>query len=248
MGSSGSREEEEQEERKRSNGTSRVVDVGTGVAVGAALAAAFILLNNSQKDDSSSDSEEKPPPRLPTMLRSTTSQNVAPTVAPKQVEYPMPLFILKRDKDQRLRARDIVNALDEELFPEVLVHLLLLEQRTSLDEDGFSYLWDYEYEVVPGYSQYGRGDFIFSNKSGDSLAVVECKALTNATGKTARTSRNRDRKKLRKQSCTYWQIISTKYPSKKVCCWIFWRESGKFKYSVLARRSAEKGECVCRYH
>lgn len=156
--------------------------------------------------------------------------------------------ILERDQRKRLRANNILGTKDEERFPEVLVHRLLLDQTTPLDQCGFVYLWNYEYDIVPGYSNHGIGDFLFTNKTGDSLAVVECKALTDATGKTARTSRNKDRKKLRKQACTYWQQNSKIYPTKHVSCWIFWKELSVFKYTVLAETSAREGVCVCGWH
>ena len=58
----------------------------------------------------------------------------------------------------------------------------------------YPFAYDYEWEVIDGYSNYGKGDLIFTDTGGNFL-IVECKYINRFdTGKTASTKRRKNRR------------------------------------------------------
>ena len=58
------------------------------------------------------------------------------------------------------------------------------------------YLFDFEYDVDPNYSQFGRGDMIFTDGNG-SFIIVEVKFVDGlSSGKNAREKRRKKRRKV----------------------------------------------------
>lgn len=76
------------------------------------------------------------------------------------------------------------------------------------------YIYDYEWEVVPGHSNQGKGDLVLTDGR-DSYLIVEMKWLTEASGKTARTKRNKSRKDVVTQAIHYAKLFGNKYPDAK---------------------------------
>lgn len=67
----------------------------------------------------------------------------------------------------------------------------------------YPFLYDYEWEVHPGFSNGGRGDLVFTDGQGN-FAVVEAKFIDNdRTGRTARVKRTKSRGQVREQALTY---------------------------------------------
>jgi hypothetical protein len=70
-------------------------------------------------------------------------------------------------------------------------------------DEAFPYLYKYEWEYIKGFSNLGAGDLVFSSDrysdESTSYLVVEVKYLTEETGKTARTKRNKAKAKCEQQ-------------------------------------------------
>ena len=66
--------------------------------------------------------------------------------------------------------------------------------------ENYPYIYDYEWEVIDGYTNYGKGDMVFTDAHGNFL-IIECKFINlNDTGKTARTKRRKNRRHIEKQT------------------------------------------------
>ncbi len=75
----------------------------------------------------------------------------------------------------------------------------------------FPMLIDDEWEVLPGATNGGRGDLLFTDGAG-AFAVVEVKWLPSLFGgRTARTSRNKKRGAVRSQAWTYGRDVLRNY-------------------------------------
>lgn len=71
------------------------------------------------------------------------------------------------------------------------------------DLTAFPFLYDYEWEVQPGFSNGGCGDLIFADGAGN-YAVVEVKFVNlDRTGRTTRVKRTKARSQVREQAQTY---------------------------------------------
>lgn len=78
--------------------------------------------------------------------------------------------------------------------------------------------WDVhkqEYEIMPGFSQYGKGDLVFIKKQ--SVLVIETKYIdsqdsrfrTSENTRTRRTKRTKNRKKVKEQALFYAALLRT---------------------------------------
>ncbi len=91
---------------------------------------------------------------------------------------------------------------------------LVLRSRELLPE--FPHLIDDEWEKVPGQTNNGRGDLVFTDGAG-RYAVVEVKFIDVArTGKTARTTRNDRRGKVWEQARKYAVDLVGRYADMKL--------------------------------
>jgi Holliday junction resolvase-like predicted endonuclease len=91
---------------------------------------------------------------------------------------------------------------------------LVLEGASELS--AFPYLLDDEWEVVPGATEGGRGDLLFGDGQG-GYAVVEVKYMNPlGGGRTARTARNKKRKKVEEQARTYAEAVRRQHPGAEV--------------------------------
>jgi hypothetical protein len=74
----------------------------------------------------------------------------------------------------------------------------------------YPFVIDDEWEVKPSRGDQGKGDLIFTNGEG-RFAVVEVKWIDlERRGKTVRTGRNKDRKKVKEQAARYRDILAEK--------------------------------------
>ena len=109
----------------------------------------------------------------------------------------------------------------------------------------FPLLIDDEWEVVPGATDGGRGDLLFTDGAG-AFAVVEVKWLPDlGGGRTKRTSRNKKRGAVRDQAWTYAHAVLGIYTdAQNVTAFIFTNDPfrrGVDKIGVLARDAFEAG-------
>eukprot|EP00053_Salpingoeca_punica_P019021 m.189646 g.189646 ORF g.189646 m.189646 type:complete len:440 (+) comp17552_c0_seq1:3054-4373(+) len=85
-----------------------------------------------------------------------------------------------------------------------------------------THVYDYEWEVKPGLSQYGVGDLVLSNKDQTVFAAVEIKFFNfDATGRTASSKRNRQRSKVEDQARTYAMVLRDRLPHAQVVALAF---------------------------
>lgn len=76
----------------------------------------------------------------------------------------------------------------------------------------YPYLFLDEWEVVPGWSQCGKGDLVFTDGEG-RFAVVEVKFIDRArTGKTVKTRRKNYRNKVWAQAREYAEALPRRHP------------------------------------
>ena len=74
----------------------------------------------------------------------------------------------------------------------------------------FPYVYDYEWEVVHGHNNYGKGDLVFTDGKGNFL-IVECKYIDlSDTGSTARTKRRKKRRYIEEQITRYIDAFKRK--------------------------------------
>lgn len=71
------------------------------------------------------------------------------------------------------------------------------------DVAAFAYVYEYEWEVRPGFSNAGCGDLVLTDGEGN-FVVVEAKFIDNdRSGHTARVKRTKSRSQVRDQARTY---------------------------------------------
>ncbi len=93
----------------------------------------------------------------------------------------------------------------------------------------YPYLFAVEYLVQPPYSQFGKGDLIFTNGKNHFL-IVELKYLTKNTGRTAQTSRCKHRRKVEKQALHYGRCFKRRYPECTIAALAITNQNLKHKY------------------
>jgi hypothetical protein len=76
----------------------------------------------------------------------------------------------------------------------------------------FTQLYAQEWEVIPGYSQFGKGDLVFKRPAFEEYLVIETKYIRTDSGKTARGKRTRNRKKVVEQALRYGAIFKQHNP------------------------------------
>ena len=155
--------------------------------------------------------------RVPTEQADCASQHLAaPHVVPGNSGLTPDLRASDRASDDVRRRDRVLRAyltdrdwgLDEEAN---LFRQLVLNPPDSLMR--FPYLYDYEWQVVPGRQQDGRGDLVFTDGDG-RYAVVEVKWIdTQSTGSTARKRRTAKRRKVEEQLETYAAAFKIQHPA-----------------------------------
>ena len=76
----------------------------------------------------------------------------------------------------------------------------------------FTQIYAQEWEVIPGYSQFGKGDLVFKRPAFEEYLVIETKYIRTESGKTAQRSRTRSRKKVVEQALRYGAIFKQLHP------------------------------------
>lgn len=256
------RENERHEPARDPEGSTSNLAVAAAGAGGAlALAGMLYLLarddndassaraTRAQSDASSDSSSSSSPPRSPT-IDSNPRPRVSPPLAYTGQERPKalspsltldsPSSIRAVDDRVRRQAWERISGAPATWAAEFATHREVLRATLERDEDypfvkrGLVYLQKHEYELVPGRSDLGKGDFIFANIRGDSLAVIECKTLREDTGKSARTKRNKDRNQVSDQARRYQQVMQNYCPHLNVECYIVFKERGQLSCQRLA--------------
>lgn len=127
--------------------------------------------------------------------------------------------------------------------PEFLLKRRLVHERPAVLAP-FPLLLDDEWEVVPGATNSGRGDLLFTDGQG-AYAVVEVKSMPALLGgRTARGSRNKKRSGVREQALTYARAVFRIYPdAREVSAFTFtddWMDAGLRLVRVLPREDYER--------
>ena len=109
----------------------------------------------------------------------------------------------------------------------------------------------YEYNVVPRQNQYGVGDFLLKRVGEKTLVVVEVKYINFANAgrnaSTSKTSRTKNRKKVKEQARKYADLASAKFPAYKILVYIFTNENVKpIKLGELKPRTLRK-KCAIHF-
>lgn len=143
---------------------------------------------NSKKLDSSSESESRLTPR-PSPPRAI--QNYRPSCDTE-------VLAVVRERDRQLRLGILQMATEPDTEEDLVLHIILLR----VFANSFPYVHLHEWEVVPGRSQFGKGDLVFTDGK-DSYLIVECKYINHDSGKTARARRRNKRRKVEYQAKMY---------------------------------------------
>ena len=93
----------------------------------------------------------------------------------------------------------------------------------------YTLLCKQEWEVVPGHSQFGKGDLVFKQPGLENYLVIETKYIRTDSGKAARTARRRSRKKVNEQALRYGAAFKQLNPQARVEVATFTNESGLYK-------------------
>ena len=104
----------------------------------------------------------------------------------------------------------------------------------------FPYVWDYEWEVKPGYSQYGKGDLVLTDGKNDFM-VLEAKFLSHETGRTQHTKRQHSRRKVREQARRYRGVLKTMHSSCTVSAAILTNDPPDFVLAYLNTKGTNHG-------
>ena len=78
----------------------------------------------------------------------------------------------------------------------------------------YCYVFDYEWEVVPGMSQYGVGDLVFTDGN-ENYLVMEVKQLSYGSGRNQCVARRKARRKVEKQAIKYTNSFRKLHPEAK---------------------------------
>ena len=93
----------------------------------------------------------------------------------------------------------------------VLMAFIVKHQNEFSELVNYPYLLEFEYDVIPGRTDIGRGDLIFTDGVNNYL-ILETKFLTESTGDTARTARRKQRRRVEEQAPKYCHYFKIKYP------------------------------------
>ena len=97
----------------------------------------------------------------------------------------------------------------------LLIRKIVKEEIIQNYLENFPYIYDYEWEVIDGFTNYGKGDLVFTDSHGNFL-IIECKYVNlNETGRTARTKRRKNRRHIEKQTPKYVAAFKWKTPEAK---------------------------------
>ena len=80
----------------------------------------------------------------------------------------------------------------------------------------FHYIYDYEWEVVYGHNNFGKGDLVLTDGK-ENFLIIECKYIDlSDTGSTARAKRRKKRRHLEEQILKYISAFKRKHPEAKI--------------------------------
>lgn len=97
----------------------------------------------------------------------------------------------------------------------LLVQKVVKGERIGNYLKDYPFIYDYEWEVLPGLTNYGKGDLVFTDGKGNFL-IVECKFIDlNDSGSTARTKRRKKRRHVEEQTPKYMMEFKSKHPNVK---------------------------------
>ena len=93
----------------------------------------------------------------------------------------------------------------------------------------YPYLFAVEYLVNPPYSQFGKGDLIFT-KGKNQFLIIELKYLTQNSGRTSQTSRRKHRRKVEEQALRYGRCFKRRHPEFHISAMAITNENLNHKY------------------
>ena len=109
---------------------------------------------------------------------------------------------------------------DSEFHDKGIVFCMFKHENQEWLDQNFPFLVQFDYEVVPGFSQYGRGDVVFSDPARNRLLVLQVQYLDhNTSGRSRKTKRTKKRLKVKEQALEYAERAWKKWhPSGGVFC------------------------------
>ena len=143
--------------------------------------------------------------------------------------------IQKNDKTKRRIIRNNSNrfCLDETLLTAFFVRY----QKKISPINKYPYIFRYEYEVNPGYSNHGKGDLIFTDGK-NNFCIAEIKSLTIESGTNQCNKRTKKRKKVKWQERYYKSCFQRENPTANVeSCHL---TNDLFKHNFELRRLFQK--------
>lgn len=78
----------------------------------------------------------------------------------------------------------------------------------------YRYIFDYEWDIVQGMSQYGVGDLVFTDGN-ENYLVMEIKQLSYRSGRNQCVARRKARRKVEEQTIKYTNAFRRKHPEAK---------------------------------
>ncbi|TKJ21034.1 MAG: hypothetical protein CEE43_11235 [Promethearchaeota archaeon Loki_b32] len=78
----------------------------------------------------------------------------------------------------------------------------------------YCYIFDYEWDVVSGMSQYGVGDLVFTDGN-ENYLVIEVKQLSYGSGRNQCVARRKARRRVEEQAIKYMNAFRKKHPEAK---------------------------------
>jgi len=120
-----------------------------------------------------------------------------------------------QSKNKTLR-RKIRNNVNRPCSDETLLTAFFVRYQTKISPiNKYPYLYKYEYEVVSGRSDFGKGDLIFTDGK-NGFCIAEVKHLNNDSGRNARARRNTKRRYVRYQARYYKSWFQGKHPEENI--------------------------------
>eukprot|EP01028_Stygiella_incarcerata_P006535 TRINITY_DN2668_c1_g3_i1.p1 TRINITY_DN2668_c1_g3~~TRINITY_DN2668_c1_g3_i1.p1 ORF type:complete len:672 (+),score=181.94 TRINITY_DN2668_c1_g3_i1:362-2377(+) len=117
-----------------------------------------------------------------------------------------------------------------------LVLSVFLDDHREWINRNFPFLVRFDYEVVPGFSQYGRGDAVFADPLRKRLLVLQAQYLDyDSSGSTSKNRRTKKRQKVKEQALEYAEKMWQKWhPSGGLFCTAVTNETSPPRAGCLA--------------
>ncbi|MFW9924337.1 MAG: hypothetical protein ACFFDW_13725 [Candidatus Thorarchaeota archaeon] len=122
----------------------------------------------------------------------------------------MSIFDFK--KTDKILRRKILQLGNSPCSDETLLLVFFIKYQKKISPlNKYPYIFAHEWEVNPGYSNFGIGDLVLADANG-KLLVIEIKSLPESKNRTSKRRKTRKRQKVRCQVSYYHSCLQVKYP------------------------------------